>query len=174
LVAQANRSLAGVLNSSRSNSSAQKGVQCDVFEKGNLDTKGNNLTQVGAAAEMATAGTEFSQAEVSGASQFKPRRDERRVEVKDGINLNLDTKGGHAGRERSTLDDPAAAVREDMRKPGQITLTIVVGEALDVERVHAGSGRPGREVSAVRSFIGATRERRDETDAPRSRDLSEP
>jgi hypothetical protein len=61
-----------------------------------------------------------------------------------------------------------------MRKPGQITLTIVVGEALDVERVHGGIGCPRREISAVRSFIGATRERRDETDAPRSRDFSGP
>jgi hypothetical protein len=89
------------------------------------------------------AGTEFSQAEVPGTSQFKPRRDQRGVELKDGINLDLDAEGGHTGRERSTLDDPPTAVGEDMHKPGQMTLTIVVREALDVERVHVGIGRPG-------------------------------
>ena len=81
-----------------------------------------------------------------GASQFKPRRDERCVEVKNGINLNLEAEGRHARRERSTLNDPAAAVGKDMRKPGQMTLTIVVGEALDVERVHDNVGRPAREI----------------------------
>lgn len=146
-------------------------MQCDVFEKSNLDTKRDNLAQVSATAEVATAGTEFSQAEVPGASQFQPRRDKRGIEVKNGINLNLDTEGGHTRRERSTLDDPAAAVGEDMRKPGQMTLTIVVSEALDVERVHGGIGRPGREVSVVRSFIGATREPRDEAGTPWSRDF---
>jgi hypothetical protein len=146
-------------------------VQRDVLEKSNLDAECNHLAQVGTGAKMPTAGAEFRQTEVPGTSQLKPGGDKRSIEVNNRIDLYLDAKGGHGRREGSSIDNPSAAVGEDLGEPGKMTLTIVVRKALDVERVHSSIGRPQRYVSAVRSFIGASPERHDEIGTPSSRDV---
>ncbi len=66
---------------------------------------------------MAAADAKLSQTEVPGTSQFEARGDKGSVEIKDRSHLNLDSKGRHAGREGRSIDNPSAAVGEDLGEP---------------------------------------------------------
>ncbi len=131
-----------MLRSRGSGRRAQKRVQRDVLEKSNLDAKSDSVAQVSAGAQMPAAGAEFGQTEVPGPSQFEACGNKRRIKVDDRVHLDLDVERGHGRRVSLSVDNPSAAIGEDMSEPGEMTLTVVIREALDIERAHSGIDRP--------------------------------
>lgn len=110
----------------------------DVFKEVDLDADGDDLAEVGGAAEVLAAGAEFGEGEVSGASEFEAGGDDGRVEIDDSAELDLDAELHASGREGAALQDPAATIRESGGEGGEEATALFVAEALDVERLHGG------------------------------------
>jgi hypothetical protein len=129
-------------------------VESRVFEEGDLDAEGNDLPEIGGGGDVLAAGAEVGEPQVAGAGKFKTRGKNRGVEVNDGAELDLESELHGVGGDGLAVQDPSATVGKGRGESWEQPLTLLVAEALDIERLHGLVGLRDEGVFSVRVFIG--------------------
>jgi hypothetical protein len=112
-------------------------VEGYVFEEADLEANGDDLPEFCGGGKVFAAGAEVGEAEVAVASEFDAGGEDTGVEVDDGAELDFEAKLEGAGRERSTVEDPATAFGKGVGESREDSVSLFVAEALDVERMHS-------------------------------------
>jgi hypothetical protein len=90
----------------------EDGLQGGVLKEADLDTDGDDLAKVGGGGEVFSADAEVGEAEMAGAGELEAGREDGRVEIDDGAELDLDSELHRGGGEGLAFEDPAATVGE--------------------------------------------------------------
>ena len=107
-----------------------------VFEEGDLDAEGDDLGEIGGAGEVLAAGAEVGESQVAGAGEFKAGGEDRGIEVNDAAELDLEEELHGVWRDGLAVQDPSAALGKGRPERWEKALTLLVAEALDIERLH--------------------------------------